>query len=203
MTRSTALALAAALVALPALAAPKINEPAPDFSLTDTNGKAHKLSDFRGKTVVLEWLNHGCPFVKKHYDSGNMPALQKDATGKGVIWLSIVSSAPGKQGHFSNEKQNEIAKEKGAAPTAILIDEPGSVGRLYDARTTPHMFVVDPQGVLRYMGAIDSIPSSNKDDVAKAEPLVREAYDAVLAGKAPKTQVTKSYGCSVKYAGNS
>jgi len=197
------LAFAAALATTAANAAPKINEPAPDFTLQDTSGKAHSLAELKGKTVVLEWLNHGCPFVRKHYDSGNMQKLQKEVTGKGVVWLSIVSSAPGKQGHYAAEKQGALAKEKGSNATAVLLDEPGKVGRLYDARTTPHLFVIDSKGVLQYAGAIDSVPSADKDDIARAEPYVSEAVDAVLAGKTPKTQVTKSYGCSVKYGDNS
>jgi cytochrome oxidase Cu insertion factor (SCO1/SenC/PrrC family) len=202
MRTALTLSFAAGLWATAASASPKLNEPAPDFTLTDVAGKTHSLHEYKGKTVVLEWLNHGCPFVTKHYASGNMPKLQKDATGKGVVWLSIVSSAAGKQGYYPPAEQADLAKKKGSAATAVLLDEPGTVGHLYDARTTPHMFVIDPQGVLRYAGAIDSIPSADTDDLKRAEPLAAEAIDAVLAGKAPKQQASKPYGCSVKYKGN-
>ena len=204
MRTAMILALTAGLFTTAAAASPspKTSEPAPAFTLTDTAGKSHALADFRGKVVVLEWLNHGCPFVRKHYDSGNMQKLQKDATGKGVVWLSIVSSAPGKQGHYPAGKQGEVAKEKGSNATAVLLDEAGKVGRLYGARTTPHLFVIDGKGVLQYAGAIDSIPSTDPEDIAKAEPYAAQAIDAVLAGTTPKTQATKSYGCSVKYGDN-
>lgn len=183
-----------------ALAAPQTGQPAPEFALTDSNGKSHKLSDFKGKFVVLEWLNHGCPFVKKHYGSGNMQKLQKEYTGKDVVWLSIVSSAPGKQGHMSPAETNKAKEESGSAATAVLIDEDGTVGRLYDAKTTPHMFVVNPEGVLIYMGAIDSVKSPDPADIAGAKNYVKQALDEAMAGKPVSEPTTTAYGCGVKYA---
>ena len=184
---------------LPAFAAVEPGEEAPDFTLTDSKGTSHKLSDFRGKFVVLEWLNHECPFVKKHYGSGNMQKLQKDYTAKGVVWLSIISSAPGKQGHRTGAQADADTKDKNAAPTAVLLDPAGEVGQKYEAKTTPHMFVIDKEGKILYAGAIDSINSTNPADVAKAENHVRQALDAALAGKPVPTPQTKPYGCSIKY----
>lgn len=178
---------------------PAIGAAAPAFSLIDSNGKQHGLADFKGKHVVLEWLNHGCPYVKKHYESKNMQALQKDYTGKGVVWLSIISSAEGKQGHSTPAKANEDVTAMGASPTAVLLDPKGDVGRLYGAKTTPHMFVIDPAGNLIYKGAIDDKPTTDTDDIAGATNYVRQALDAALAGKAVATAQSKPYGCSVKY----
>lgn len=188
------------LTAVGATAAPQVGQPAPEFTLTDSDGKAHKLSDFKGKFVVLEWLNHGCPFVVKHYGSGNMQKLQREYTGKDVVWLSIVSSAPGKQGHMSAEETNKAKAEKGSAATAILLEEDGTVGRLYEARTTPHMFVVGPEGTLIYAGAIDSVASPDPADVAGAKNYVKQALDEAMAGKPVSEPSTKAYGCGVKYA---
>ena len=182
-----------------ALAAPQTGQPAPEFTLTDSNGKSHKLSDFKGKFVVLEWLNHGCPFVVKHYSSGNMQKLQKEFTGKDVVWLSIASSAPGKQGHMSAEETNKTKEEKGSAATAVLIDEDGAVGRLYDAKVTPHMFVVDPEGTLIYMGAIDSVKSPDPADTAGAKNYVKQALDEAMASKPVSEPTTAAYGCGIKY----
>jgi peroxiredoxin len=177
----------------------KLNQTAPEFTLKDSNGKSHNLSDFKGKVVVLEWVNYGCPFVKKHYNSNNMQTLQKKYTEKDVIWLSICSSAPGKQGHFSGEElQDKIAKSK-SAHTAYLVDESGTVGKMYGAKTTPHMFVINKDGKLVYAGAIDDIRSTDEDDVPKAKNYVAAALDAVLAGKTVEITETKAYGCSVKY----
>ncbi len=173
--------------------------PAPDFTLTDSAGQKHSLSDYKGKFVVLEWINPDCPFVKKQYDSGNMQNLQKQYTEKGVVWLSIDSSAPGKEGHYSAQDINDWAKKENAAPSAILLDGDGTAGKIYDAKTTPHMFIIDPKGVLIYQGAIDSIASADKGDIAKAQNYVQTALDESLAGKAVTTPATKSYGCSVKY----
>jgi peroxiredoxin len=194
-------ALTATLVttATAAPAAPEVGQPAPQFSALGSDGKTYDLASFAGKFVVLEWLNHGCPFVKKHYGGGNMQALQKEYTAKGVVWLSIISSAPGKQGHSTPEQANAATKEAGAAPTAVLLDETGTVGKLYDATTTPHMFVVDPKGVLIYAGAIDDQPSFDPDSLANAKNYVRAALDEAMAGKPVTTAATKSYGCSVKY----
>ena len=174
-------------------------EAAPEFTLTDSKGASHKLSDFRGKLVVLEWLNHECPFVKKHYSGGDMQKLQKEYTAKGVVWLSIISSAPGKQGHRTGPQADVDTKDKNAAPTAVLLDPAGEVGQKYEAKTTPHMFVIDKEGKIIYAGAIDSIKSTNSADVAQAENHVRQALDAALAGKPVPTSKTAPYGCSVKY----
>jgi peroxiredoxin len=171
---------------------------APAFSSVDTYGKSHSLQQYKGKWVVLEWLNHDCPYVRKHY-SGAMQALQKKWTGKGVVWLSVVSSAPGKQGHFTNAEANERTKEKGASPTAVLVDESGTVGRLYGARTTPHMFVIDPQGKIVYMGGIDDKPTSRVSDLEGANPLVDAALTQATAGKPVAIASSQPYGCSVKY----
>jgi peroxiredoxin len=178
---------------------PLFAETAPAFTLTDTNGTEHSLSDFAGKTVVLEWFNAGCPFVKKHYVSGNMQALQETYTGKDVVWLSVVSSAPGKQGHASPSEHNQKIQEWNMKPTALLIDEDGTVGKAYKAKTTPHMFVINGEGEIVYQGAIDSERSSSPDDIPKATNFVKAALDQVLAGQPVEVSMSKPYGCSVKY----
>ena len=183
----------------PSIPMKTVSGPAPDFTLTDTNGRTHTLSQYRGKFVVLEWLNFDCPYVRKHYNSNTMQALQKKYAEKGVVWLSIVSSAPGKQGHFPNDKANELTKEKGAAPSAVLIDESGTVGRMYDARTTPHMFVINPQGSLVYMGGIDDKPTARPSDLEGARPHVDMALQEAMAGKPVSVPTSQPYGCSVKY----
>ena len=195
----TKTSLALALAAGTALAAPEVGQPAPAFTLTDSNGQSHNLADFKGKFVVLEWLNHGCPFVKKHYDSNNMQKLQKEYTGKDVVWLSIVSSAPGKQGHMSPEETNKAKQEKGSAPTAVLLDEDGTVGKLYDAKVTPALYVINPEGNLIYAGAIDDTKSVDAADVEGATNYVKQALDEALAGQPVSTSKTEAYGCSVKY----
>lgn len=172
---------------------------APEFSVVDSKGKTRALTDFLGKTVVLEWKNHECPFVKKHYESGTMQKLQKDMTDQGVIWLSVLSSAPGKQGNVTPEQANAIAAKEGAHPTAILMDPEGELGRLYGAKTTPHMFVINPAGVIVYAGAIDDKPSADKEDLKGARSYVREAVDAVRISKAVEVESVPPYGCSVKY----
>ncbi len=172
---------------------------APDFTLTDSNGTFHKLSSFLGKYIVLEWLNHEWPFVKKHYSAGNMQALQKEYTGKGVIWLSIISSAPGKQGHRTGPQAEADTKDANACPTAVLLDPAGEVGQKYGAKTTPHIFIINPEGKIIYAGAIDSIRSTNSEDCAKTDNYVRQTLDASLAGKPVPTPETKPYGCGVKY----
>ncbi len=182
-----------------ALAGPSVGQPAPAFSAVDSNGKTVSLADFKGRTVVLEWSNDGCPFVKKHYGSGNMQALQKAYTAKNVAWLTVISSAPGKQGHVDGAAANKLSVDRGAVPTAVLLDASGAVGRLYDAKTTPQMFVIDTKGVLAYAGGIDSIPTADADDIAKATPYLKLAVDAVLAGQPVLSPATKPYGCSVKY----
>lgn len=193
------LILPLAILALPfaGFSAVETGSPAPDFTLTDTNGQEHSLSDFEGKVVVLEWLNHGCPFVVRHYESGNLPGLQQKYTDEGVVWLSIVSSAPGKQGYNSPEKANQISEEKGAVPTAVLLDPTGEVGKAYDARTTPHMYVIDSEGVLVYQGAIDDDPRGQKGDDATC--YVSAAVDSTMAGEEVEVGTTKPYGCGVKY----
>jgi peroxiredoxin len=195
----TALTLSLALGATGPVAHAKVGEPAPAFTLSDTQGKPHSLSEFQGKVVVLEWLNHDCPFVKKHYDSGNMSKLQTEYTGKGVVWLSINSSAPGKQGNYPPGEANDLTKKKGAAASFVLLDPDGTVGRAYGAKTTPHMYVIDAKGVLQYAGAIDSVASTDQDDIPKATNYVAAAVDSVLAGKPVETATTQPYGCSVKY----
>lgn len=176
-----------------------IGDRAPDFSLEDPLGQTHFLSDYMGKYVVLEWINHGCPFVKKHYKDGHMQKLQKAFTEDDVIWLSINSGAPGKQGHWTPEKAIAETEAHNAHPTAILLDSDGSVGRLYDARTTPHMFLINPEGVLIYQGAIDSIPSADPADVPKATNYIQKAFDEASSGQSVSEPQTRPYGCSVKY----
>lgn len=179
--------------------AAEVGQPAPDFTLTDSNGKSLKLSDHKGSYVVLEWVNHGCPFVKKFYASGKMQELQETAAKKGVKWLSICSSAPGKQGHMDAKGWNAKIRETESKPAALLLDEAGEVGKSYGAKTTPHMFVINPEGVLIYAGAIDSIPSTDPEDLAKAENYVMKALEEAMAGKPVSTPTSKPYGCGVKY----
>ena len=182
-----------------ALKEPTVGSPAPSFTLTDTRGKQHKLADFKGKYVVLEWVNFGCPFVKKHYGSGNMQATQKKAVDKGVVWLSVCSSAEGKQGHMAAAEWNEEIAARKLSSTAVLLDESGAVGKTYGAKTTPHMYIINPAGVLIYKGAIDDKPSTNTDDIPGARNHVLAALDETLAGKPVSTASTTPYGCSVKY----
>ena len=180
-------------------AAPKIGMPAPDFTALDSQGVQHTLADYRGKIVILEWTNHQCPFVGKHYNTGNMQALQQYATGAGVTWLSMISSAPGTQGYVSGPEADALTAKRRAAPTAVLLDPQGVVGRLYDARTTPHMYIIDATGTLVYMGGIDDKPSTQNADVKTATNYVRVALDEVRSAKPVSTPVTRPYGCSVKY----
>jgi hypothetical protein len=178
---------------------PRVGSPAPDFAVQDTKGTTRHLSEFHGKPVVLEWTNADCPYTRKHYTSGNMQAVQKLAQKDGVVWLSIISSAPGKQGFVNGPAADALTQARGAAPTAVLLDPTGSVGRLYHARTTPHMFVVDRNGNLQYMGGMDSIATADASDIANAEPYLKEAMLAVVDGKPVEHPVTKPYGCSIKY----
>jgi peroxiredoxin len=173
----------------------------PDFSLAGTasKGKEVKLSDHKGKIVVLEWLNHGCPFVRKHYDSNNMQALQKKYIEKNVIWLSIISSAPGKQGHVDVNEASEDVKRYKSSATSVLLDPSGKVGQLYGVKTTPHMYIIDKEGTLVYQGAIDDKPDTAKDSIPGAKNFVNQALEEVIAGKKVSIPKTKSYGCSVKY----
>ena len=179
-------------------AGPVIGQPAPNFSAPDADGKTRSLSQYRGKTVVLEWTNADCPYVRKHY-TGAMQALQRDATREGVVWLSIVSSAPGEQGHVNGGQAKQLTASRKASPTAVLLDPSGSVGRLYGAKTTPHMFVINAQGRLVYAGGIDDVPSPKPEDLARAKPLVRLALADVKAGRAVAIPSSRPYGCGVKY----
>ena len=180
-------------------AAAAVGQPAPPFTAIATNGGNVSLADHRGKIVVLEWTNHECPYVRKHYETGNMQALQKDARGKDVVWLTVISSAPGEQGHVTATQADELTRKRQAAPTAVLLDPRGTVGRLYDAKVTPHMYVIDPKGVLMYAGAIDDRPTTRRADVQTAQNYVRVALEAVMAGQPVTTPVTRAYGCTVKY----
>jgi len=193
------LLLAILALPLPAHAVAVPGEDAPDFTATDTNGIPVRLADLKGNYVVLEWTNRRCPFVRKHYDSGNMQALQKKYTAKGVIWLSIISSAEGKEGFVTDAEANKTAKDWNAGPSHIIRDPLGSIGHLYGAKTTPHMFVVDKAGKVAYAGAIDSVPSTEVEDLAKAENYIDKTFAALEANKKVETASTRAYGCSVKY----
>lgn len=180
-------------------AVPKVGEPAPDFTAPGANGKPVKLSDLKGKYVVLEWTNEGCPFVQKHYKSGNMQGLQKEFTGKDVAWITVFSSKVGAQGHVDADGAKKFQADYKTASTAMVLDDAGTIGKLYDAKTTPNMFVVDPAGKLIYSGAIDDTPSADAADIPKSKNLVQLALNESMAGKPVSTPVTKPYGCSVKY----
>ena len=200
-TRSLALAAGMAVAfSAPAFAAPTVGQPAPAFTAKDGDGKTRSLSEFKGKTVVLEWTNAGCPYVQKHYNSGNMQALQKGAAKDGVVWLTLVSSAPGKQGYVSPAEAKTWKTSSGAGSTALLLDPGGQVGKAYDARTTPHMYVVDKTGKLVYMGGIDDKPTADPSSLKGAKNYVTAALSDVKAGRAVATPVSKPYGCSVKYS---
>jgi peroxiredoxin len=174
-------------------------EVAPDFKGVDSNGVTHSLSEYRGKFVVLEWANRGCPYEKKHYQSGNMESLQKEWTAKGVVWLSILSDPPGEQGYVTPAEENDYLKTMHASPTAALLDPKGAIGRLYDARTTPHMFVIDPAGKIVYQGALDDRPTPDPASLKGADNYVSDALNAAMAGKPVAVAVTKPYGCAVHY----
>jgi peroxiredoxin len=182
-----------------AAGAVQIGQPAPDFTATDSKGAAVSLSQYRGKTVVLEWTNADCPYTRKHYTSGNMQGMQALAQKNGVVWLSVISSAPGKQGYVDGPGADALSQSRGAAPAAVLLDPKGTVGRLYGAKTTPHMFVIDKNGTLQYMGGIDSIATADVGDIPRAEPYLKEAMLAVVQGSPVPHAVTTPYGCSVKY----
>ncbi|RZL01365.1 MAG: thioredoxin family protein [Rubrivivax sp.] len=183
-----------------AMAAADVNQTAPAFSAQGAHGKTINLSDYQGKTVVLEWTNQDCPFVKKHYDSGNIQKLQKEAAAKGVVWLQVISSAPGEQGQVDGPTAIKANEYRSATPAGIVLDPQGKVGKLYGAQTTPHLFIIDPQGKLAYKGGIDSIASTKQEDIAKAEPYVSNAIKAVTSGQKVAQPSTRPYGCSVKYA---
>ena len=182
-----------------AFAAAVVGQKAPEISLIDTAGKTVKLSDFKGKHVVLEWNNPGCPFVRKHYNTANMQTLQKEAAGKSIVWLAVNSTEKSHQDYMTPAVLGKWMVDQKAAPTATLMDEAGDVGKAYGARTTPHMYVVNPQGVLVYAGGIDSIPSANVDDIKTATNYVRQTMNEVAAGKPVSMPTTRAYGCSVKY----
>lgn len=191
---------AALLILLASALGAKVGEAAPDFAASDSHGATQQLSAYKGKFVVLEWHNQGCPYTRKHYESGNMQRLQKQWTQKGVVWLTVVSSSPGAQGYVTPAEENEYIKKTGSAPTAALLDPQGTVGHLYGARTTPHMFIIDPYGKLVYNGAIDDRPTTEQADIAGAKNYVSEALQAAMAGRQPPNPTTRPYGCSVKYA---
>jgi peroxiredoxin len=195
-------ALLTSMIGAAALAAgtsPQIGQPAPDFTAKDSRGSSQTLSQYRGKTVVLEWTNADCPYTRKHYSSGNMQGIQALAQKNGVVWLTVISSAPGKQGYVNGPAADELTQSRSALPSAVLLDPSGTVGRLYGAKTTPHMFVIDKNGALQYMGGIDSIATADVDDIPRAEPYLKEAMLAVTQGKPVAHAVTTPYGCSVKY----
>ena len=188
------------LCAVPLLiAAAKVGDAAPEFTATASTGKTVRLADYRGKYVVLEWHNNGCPYVGKHYNSGNMQRLQKHWTGQGVVWFTILSSAPGKQGYATASEENDYLTKEQAAPTAALLDPSGDIGHLYDAKTSPQMVVINPQGVVIYSGAIDDKPTTDLQDVQGATNYVSLALEESMAGKPVKISATRPYGCSVKY----
>lgn len=177
----------------------KVGEPAPGFGAVDSTGKMQRLSDYKGKYVVLEWHNQGCPFTQKHYESGNMQRLQKEWTAKGVVWLTVISSAPGKQGFVTPSQENDYLKKMNAVPTAVLMDPAGTLGHLYDAKTTPDMYIIGPAGNLIYEGAIDDKPTTEQSDIAGAKNYVNAALTEAKGGKPVSDPATRPYGCSVKY----
>ena len=199
LAAACAAALWATTVGVVRADAPTVGSAAPDFALPDSGGKTEKLSEYKGKYVVLEWTNPECPFVRKHYDSGNMQKLQAEYVKKGVVWLSIDSSAPGEQGYLTTDDAKKVKTDKYAADTALLLDPDGKVGHLYEAKNTPQMFIIDPDGKVIYAGAIDSIASADKADLARATNYVSVALDEALAGKPVTKTQSKPYGCSVKY----
>ena len=184
------------------ISAAKAGQPAADFTGTASNGQAYHLADYRGKFVVLEWHNNGCPYTRKHYSSGNMQNLQKQWTAQGVVWFTILSSAPGKQGYMDASGENKYMTTMGAAPTAALLDPTGAIGHLYDAKTTPQMIVINSQGVIIYDGAIDNRDTDNVKDIPGATNYVNLALSQAMAGKPVETAATRPYGCSVKYKGS-
>ncbi|HYK34495.1 thioredoxin family protein [Alloacidobacterium sp.] len=190
----------AAMLAVPLVAnAVHVGDAAPDFTGMDSNGKTHKLSDYRGKYVVLEWTNNGCPYTQKHYNSGNMQALQKEWTAKGVVWLTVLSSAPGEQGYMTAAQENSYMSREKASPTAALLDPTGAIGHEYSAKTTPHMFVIDPSGKLIYDGAIDDHATTDLSDVKVSKNYVSAALNEAMVGQPVAVSYTRPYGCSVKY----
>jgi peroxiredoxin len=183
-----------------ASAEPLVDQPAPTFYGVTSDGGTVNLSALKGKTLVLEWTNHECPFVKKHYESGNIPQLQKEAAAKGVVWLQIISSAKDKQGYVDGPTAIKLNESRGAKPAYTILDPEGKIGQLYGAQTSPHLFIINPQGILVYKGGIDSIASAKQEDIAKATNYVRETLAALENGKKVPNPITKPYGCSIKYA---
>jgi peroxiredoxin len=201
MTPTRCIGALALAVTVSSLAwAARVGEPAPAFTGTDTNGTRHALADYKGKWVVLEWHNQGCPYVGKQYGSGNMQKTQKEWTSKGVVWLTVISSAPGTQGYVTAPQADAYVRDKHASPTAVLLDPTGAIGRAYEAKTTPHMFVIDPHGVLVYNGAMDDKPTTDLEDVPGAKNYVSAALTEAMAGKPVTVATTRPYGCSVKYS---
>ncbi|HTK85965.1 MAG TPA: thioredoxin family protein [Patescibacteria group bacterium] len=194
------LVIALLFLASPAFAGAEVGQPAPDFTGKDTMGREQHLADYKGKIVVLEWSNPGCPYVQKHYETGNMQTLQNEEIKKGVVWLTVVSSSKGREGYMSADEANDYMKKVGSTPTARILDSSGEIGKLYGATATPHMFVIDKDGVLQYAGAIDDRPSADHDTVAGAHNYVHAAIDELEAGKPVDTSMTQVYGCSIKYA---
>jgi peroxiredoxin len=188
------------LVSTLPLFAARIGETAPAFTSTDTYGHQHSLRQYKGKFIVLEWTNQGCPYTQKHYNSGNMQRLQKEWTSRGVVWLTVISSAPGQQGYVTAEQENDYVKRMGASPTVVLLDPKGDLGHLYGAKTTPHMFVISPQGELIYDGAIDDKPTTDQSDIAGAKNYVTAALEEAMASRPVQIATNRPYGCSVKYA---
>jgi AhpC/TSA family len=178
----------------------QVGKPAPDFQATDSNGQVQKLSQYLGKFVVLEWHNNGCPYTRKHYESGNMQRIQRAWTGKGVVWFTIISSAPGQQGYVTAQQENDYLRQMKASPSAALLDPQGTVGRLYSAKTTPHMFIINPERVLVYDGAIDDKATTDQADIPTAKNYVSQALEEAMANKQVSIPTSRPYGCSVKYA---
>ncbi len=199
LTALGATALTAGITSTRSHAAVQAGVAAPPFTAIDSKGKQHALAAYKGKTVILEWTNHECPYTVKHYATGNMQALQKAATDSGAVWLTVVSSRPGTQGHVNGLEADKLTDDRRAHPTAVLLDPKGDLGRLYGARTTPHMYIVDQAGMLAYMGGIDDQPSASHATVKTARNYVREALEALAAGRPITMASTRPYGCSVKY----
>jgi peroxiredoxin len=196
---TTAMAL---LIAPMLFSAPKVGDPAPDFTATASDGKTYHLADLRGKFVVLEWHNNGCPYTRKHYESGNMQRLQKEWTGKGVMWFTVISSAPGAQGYMTADAENSYMAKMNATPTAALLDPSGDLGHLFDAKTTPQIIIINPRGTVIYDGAIDDHPTPDPSDIPNSKNYVNAALEEALSGKAVDTPTSRPYGCSVKYPGS-
>jgi peroxiredoxin len=206
MNRRTFAMMSAATAAIllvaagPSQAEPKVGAPAPTFTAVNSDGKTVNLNDYRGKTIVLEWTNDGCPYVRKHYGSGNMQALQKKWTDQGIVWLSVISSPPGEQGFADGARANALTTERKAVPTLVLLDPKQQVARAYGATSTPHMYIIKPDGMLAYAGAIDDKPTSRTADINGAKNFVDEALSELKAGKPVSTPATRAYGCVVKYS---